>query len=134
MESIQQKIEMLLFNHIVSEEGIINDEGQYNVPLEFDNNVRYTYEDTNDYGERSVSEQKRIKFLNEVMDLLSDVHLYIHLSDPLNKPMYFLPQKLEDMKNKEFEKMVKDDAPPDCTEDGTDEVDILNDNIEAMSI
>ena len=131
MELIQQKIELLLFNYIVSEDGIINDEGQYNVPLEYDNNVRYTYEDSNDYGERSITEQKRIKFLNEVMDILSDVHLYIHQTDPLNKPIYPLPQKLEEMKKKEFERIVENDSPPD---DVPDEVEILNDTVKDMSI
>ena len=67
---------------------------EFNVPLEYDNNVRYTYEDSNDYGKRSVVEQKRIKFLNEVMDLLSDVHLYIHQTDNTNKPMYFVPEQI----------------------------------------
>ena len=132
MENIQQKIECLLFTYIVSEGAIINDEGEHNVPLEYDNNVRYTYEDSNDYGERSLVEQKRIKFLNEVMDLLSDVHLYIHQNDPLNKPMYFWPEKLEELKKKEFDRIVKNDAPPDGTEEC--DIDILNDDVEAMSI
>ena len=132
MEEIQQKIELILFNYIVTEDAIINDEGEHNVPLEYDNNVRYTYEDSNDYGERSLVEQKRIKFLNEVMALLSDVHLYVYQNDPLNKPIYFLPEKLEEMKKKEFNRIVENDAPPDGTEDC--DVDILNDDIEAMSI
>ena len=133
MENIQQKIEYLLFTYIVAEDAIINDEGEHNVPLEYDNNMRYTYEDSNDYGERSIVEQKRIKFLNEVMDLLSDVHLYVHQSDPLNKPLYFF-EKLEEMKKKEFDRIVENDAPPDGTEECSDEVEILNDTVKAMSI
>ena len=132
MENIQQKIELLLFTYIIAEDAIINDEGVHNVPLEYDNNVRYTYEDSNNYGERTLVEQKRIKFLNEVMDLLSDVHLYVYQSNPLNKPMYFLPEKLKDMKQKEFDRIVENDAPPDGTEEC--DVDILNDDVEAMSI
>ena len=63
MENIQQKIELLFFNHIISVSGIIEDEGEFNVPLEYDNNIRYTFTDTNEYGSRSLSEQQKLKFI-----------------------------------------------------------------------
>ena len=131
MENIQSKIELILFNYIVSDEGIIDDEGLYNVPLEYDNNIRYTYSDTNDIGERSIIEQKKLKFLNEVMDILSDIHLYIHQTDPLNKPMYFIPEQIVE------QKLIKDEAPLDHEpelDNKDNEVEILNDTIEAMAI
>ena len=129
MDNIQQKIELLLFNHIVSGDGIIDDEGEFNVPLEYDNNIRYTFTDTNDYGSRSLEEQKKLKFINDVMDILSDVHLYIYQTDNMNKPMYFVPEQIVE------HKIIESEAPLDHEgEYEKDEIEILNDNIEEMSI
>ena len=105
MEIIQQKIELLFFNHIISVNGIIEDEGEFNVPLEYDNNIRYTFTDTNEYGSRSLSEQQKLKFINDAMMIMSDVHLYIYQKDEYEKD--------------EIEK---------------DEIETLNDTMDEMSI
>ena len=125
MENIQQKIELLLFNHIVSGDGIVEDEGEFNVPLEYDNNIRYTFTDTNDYGSRSLEEQKKLKFINDAMEIMSDIHLFIYQNDDKNKPMYFVPeQKLE---------MYDPGAPPDHeNEYEKDEIEVLNDTMDEM--
>ena len=59
------------------------------------------------------------------MDILSDVHLYIQQTDNMNKPMYFVPEQIVE------QKIIESDAPPDHEKD---EIEILNDNIEEMSI
>jgi len=128
MDTIQQKIELLLFNHVVSIDGIVEDEGEFNVPLEYDNNIRYTFTDTNDYGSRSLAEQQKLKFMNDAMDILSDIHLYIHQNDRSNKPMYFVPEERE--KQLEEQKLLDAGAPPDHL---YDEIEILNE-MEEMSI
>jgi len=130
-ETIQQKIELLLFNHIVSADGIIEDEGEFNVPLEYDNNIRYTFTDTNEYGSRSLEEQKKLRFMNDAMDILSDIHLYLYQTDRSNKPMYFIPEEKE--KQMEEQKLMDAGAPPDHLYDDIDDIEILND-MEEMSI
>ena len=85
---IQQKLEMIYFKYIFNEEyNIISDEGLYNVPLENNNNIRYIFNDTKDYGNRSIDEQNKLLFLNETMDLLDDLRDFIYITDPLNKPI-----------------------------------------------
>jgi len=136
MEDIQHKIELLFFNHIVSIDGIIEDEGEHNVPLEYDNNIRYTFTDTNEYGTRSLSEQKKLKFINDAMEIMSDVHLFIYQNDPMNKPIYFVPDKITE------EKQILNDAPPDHESDfesdesdiECEDIEILNDTMDGMSI
>jgi len=136
-ETIQQKIELLLFNHIISVDGIIEDEGEFNVPLEYDNNIRYTFTDTNEYGARSLSEQQKLRFMNDAMDILSDIHLYLHQNDTSNKPMYFIPEdkKIEEQQLMDDGPLVDEPlmdagAPPDHLHD---DIEILND-MEEMSI
>ena len=126
MENIQQKIELLFFNHIISVNGIIEDEGEFNVPLEYDNNIRYTFTDTNEYGSRSLSEQQKLKFINDAMEIMSDIHLYIYQNDDKNKPMYFVPEQIDQ------------GAPPDHEDeyenDEKDEIEVLNDTMDEMAI
>ena len=73
-DSILHKIEVLMFYNMVADDHIIEDEGQFNIPMENNNNVRYTFVDDKECGERNVIEQKKIIFLNDVMDILSDLH------------------------------------------------------------
>ena len=123
MENIQQKIELLFFNHIISVNGIIEDEGEFNVPLEYDNNIRYTFTDTNEYGSRSLSEQQKLKFINDAMMIMSDVHLYIYQNDDKNKPIYFVPEQIDP------------GAPPDHEDEyEKDEIEVLNDTMDEMNI
>lgn len=125
MENIQQKIELLFFNHIISVNGIIEDEGEFNVPLEYDNNIRYTFTDTNEYGSRSLSEQQKLKFINDAMEIMSDIHLYIYQNDDKNKPMYFVPEQ----------KQIDQGAPPDHEDEyEKDEIEVLNDTMDEMAI
>ena len=125
MNTIQQKIELLYFHHIVSTNGIIEDEGEHNVPLEHDNNIRYTFTDTNEYGSRTISEQEKLKFINDAMEIMSDIHLYIHHIDSMNKPIYFIPEQ----------KQIDPGAPPDHEDEyEKNEIEKLNDEIDEMSI
>jgi hypothetical protein len=94
LSDIQHKIEMLMFNHMVTEGHIIDDEGVFNVPVESGINVRYMYTDTPEYGQRSEMDIKKLIFLNEVMDIMTDLHLYIHHNDPNTMPMYFIPEQI----------------------------------------
>ena len=86
---ILHKIEVLMFYNMVSDDHIIVDEGEFNIPMESNNNVRYTFIDDKDFGERNVVEQKKIIFLNDIMDILSDLHTYIHENEPQCTPIYF---------------------------------------------
>ena len=86
---ILHKIEVLMFYNMVSDDHIIVDEGEFNIPMENNNNVRYTFIDDKDFGERNVVEQKKIVFLNDIMDILSDLHTYIHENEPDYTPIYF---------------------------------------------
>jgi len=135
MDDILQKIETYYFEHIVDENGILEDEGEYNVPLEKNNNVRYTFIDTNEFGNRSDNEIKRLKCINDCMEILSLIHMFIHQNYDQCKPMYFLP----DSHNIPENILIENDAPPDghTIPDGHDnniEVDPLSDCLEEMSI
>ena len=129
MDDVLYKIETLYFEHIVSEDGILDDEGESNVPLENNNNVRYTFTDSNDYGKRTENEIKKIKCINDCMEALSLVHMFIHQNCESFKPMYFMPER----------KLIEDDAPPDdippddTPEDDTNS-DPLSECLEEMTI
>ena len=88
-DSILHKIEVLMFYNMVADDHIIEDEGQFNIPMENNNNVRYTFIDDKECGERNIIEQKKIIFLNDIMEILSDLHSYIHENEPQCTPIYF---------------------------------------------
>ena len=79
LTEIKEDIEKVIFNHCITEENIINDEGKFNVPLEGHPNVQYTFADMNEYGQRSPEEIKRLLFLNDAMKLIYKMHLYINV-------------------------------------------------------
>jgi hypothetical protein len=91
LSDIQHKLELLMFNSLIAENHIIEDDGTFNVPVEGHNNMRYTFIDTPEYGSRSPLDIQKLQFLNSVMDIFEDIHQYIYYNDPNNKPMYFLP-------------------------------------------
>ena len=142
MDELLKKIEIFYFEHIVDENGILNDEGEYNVPLEKNNNIRYTCINTNEYGNRSDNEIKVLKCINDSMDILSLVHMFIHQNYEDCKPMYFMPEG-HNISDENI--LIENDAPPDghtipdghIIPDGHDnniEVDPLCDCIEEMEI
>lgn len=140
MDDLLKKIELFYFEHVVDENGILNDEGEYNVPLEKNNNVRYTFVNTNEYGYRNDNEIKQIKCINDSMEILSLVHMFIHQNYDQCKPMYFLPEghNMADKHNNE-NILIENDAPPDghsVSEDYSNdlEVDPLSDCLEEMEI
>ena len=138
MDNILQKIETLYFEHIVDENGILEDEGEYNVPLEKNNNVRYTFIDTNEFGRRSDNEVKILKCINDCMEILSLVHMFIHQNYEDCKPMYFLPEGHNIPDGNKENILIKNDAPPDgysvSEHDNDIEVDPLCDCLEEMEI
>ena len=133
MDELLKKIEILYFEHIVDENGILEDEGEYNVPLEKNNNIRYTIVGGNDYGNRSDNEIKILKFINDSMDILSLVHMFIHQNYDQCKPMYFLPDGHNIPKNDQEKILIENDAPPDGYSNDL-EVDPLSDCLKEMEL
>jgi len=130
MDDLLKKIELFYFEYVVDENGILNDEGEYNVPLEKNNNVRYTFVNTNEYGNRNDNEIKQIKCINDCMEILSLVHMFIHQNYDECKPMYFLPEG-HNIPDENI--LIENDAPPDG-HDNNIEVDPLSDCLEEMEI
>lgn len=101
MGTILEKIDFLIFNNLIGEGNIIEDDGAFNIPMEKHDNQRYSFVDDKDCGERTEIEQKKILFLNDVMDIFSDLHQYIHENEPDNTPIYFnrieLTKKMENL-------------------------------------
>jgi hypothetical protein len=57
------------------------------------------------------------------MEIMSDVHLYIYQNDDKNKPIYFVPEQIDQ------------GAPPDHEDEyEKDEIEILNDTMDEMAI
>lgn len=133
MDELLRKIETLYFEHIVDENGILEDEGEYNVPLEKNNNVRYTCVNTNEYGNRSDNEIKLLKFINDSMEVLSLIHMFIHQNYDECKPMYFMPEG-HNISDENI--LIENDAPPDGYDisEHNIEVDPLSDCLEEMEI
>ena len=131
LTEIKEDIEKVIFNHCITEENIINDEGKFNVPLEGHPNVQYTFADMNEYGQRSPEEIKRLLFLNDGMKLIYKMHLYINMVDNTN---HLSLNKLIEYK------LVEKDAPPDHEPEGDEEeeeendIDQLNETIQDMVI
>ena len=131
LTEIKEDIEKVIFNHCITEENIINDEGKFNVPLEGHPNVQYTFADINEYGQRSPEEIKRLLFLNDAMKLIYKMHLYINMVDNTN---HLSLNKLIEYK------LVEKDAPPDHEPEGDEEeeeendIDQLNETIQDMII
>jgi len=131
LTEIKEDIEKVIFNHCITEENIINDEGKFNVPLEGHPNVQYTFADMNEYGQSSPEEIKRLLFLNDAMKLIYKMHLYINMVDNTN---HLSLNKLIEYK------LVEKDAPPDHEPEGDEEeeeendIDQLNETIQDMVI
>ena len=131
LTEIKEDIEKVIFNHCITEENIINDEGKFNVPLEGHPNVQYTFADMNEYGQRSPEEIKRLLFLNDAIKLMYKMHLYINMVDNTN---HLSLNKLIEYK------LVEKDAPPDHEPEGDEEeeeendIDQLNETIQDMII
>ena len=123
MKTILEKINLLIFNNLISEGSIIVDDGTFNVPMEKNDNQRYSYVDDKNCGERTELEQKKILFLNDVMDIMSDLHQYIHENEPDNTPIYFnrveLTKKMEDLLD------VNTDTEP-IDGESCEEVEVIN--------
>jgi hypothetical protein len=76
---IQFKIECLLYEYLIKDKHII-DEGDF-----FGNGFNYYYYIDNNSKFLSSLDMKQIKFLNETMELLSNLHTYIYKYAPENK-------------------------------------------------
>jgi len=121
MEELQEKIERLIFNNLVCDDHIIVDDGSLNVSMENHSNLRYTYIDDKDVGERTLIEQKKIIMLNEVMEILSDLHQYIHETE-CEKPIYFDKKALEKKIKENYEVNIDTIDEEDMTDDLTEDI------------
>ena len=89
-----------MFYHLISEGSIITDEGTLNVEMKDHTNQRYSFIDDKSIEDRSDIDEKKILFLNQVMEIFSDLHNYLHECQSESNPIYFnrlaLKQKIED--------------------------------------
>jgi len=118
LSNIAELIELFNFNYIIADDmelNVISDEGPYNVPLENNNNVRYLYMDSNEYGNRSPDEIKKIKMLNDAMEIILNIYSFTSTIDE-----NFYPKL---MTNSDYDHQIKMDAPPDDVVDGDLELD-----------
>jgi len=120
MEEIGSKIERFVFNNLIDDDHIIVDDGSLNVSMENYKNLRYTFIDDKDLGERTLIEQKKIIMLNEIMEILSDLHQYIHETE-CEKPVYFDKKALENKIKEEYEVNI-DSIEEDITDDLSDDI------------
>jgi len=120
MEEIGSKIERFVFNNLIDDDHIIVDDGILNVSMENYKNLRYTFIDDKDLGERTLIEQKKIIMLNEIMEILSDLHQYIHETE-CEKPVYFDKKALENKIKEEYEVNI-DSIEEDITDDLSDDI------------
>ena len=120
MEEIGSKIERFVFNNLIDDDHIIVDDGSLNVSMENYKNLRYTFIDDKDLGERTLIEQKKIIMLNEIMEILSDLHQYIHETE-CEKPVYFDKKALENKIKEEYEANI-DSIEEDITDDLSDDI------------
>lgn len=109
LSDIISRIEKFNFDYIVSDEGILSDEGVYNVPLENNDNVRYLFSDSNEFGKRSELEVKKIKMMNDSLEILFDIYTYASQLDP----NYYARLMGVDMREQYEQEAILDDAPPD---------------------
>ena len=109
LSDIISRIEKFNFDYIVSDEGILSDEGVYNVPLENNDNVRYLFSDSNEYGKRTPQEIKKIKMMNDSLEILFDIYTYASQLDP----NYYARLMGVDMREQYEQEAILDDAPPD---------------------
>ena len=145
LSDIVSRIEKFNFDYIVSDEGILSDEGVYNVPLENNDNVRYLFSDSNEFGKRSPQEIKKIKMMNDSIEILFDIYTYASQLDP----NYYARLMGVDMREQYEQEAVLNDAPPDGgiesepqqvveQEDSQKTVDIdveeLSENIDTMGL
>ena len=121
MEELLVKIERFVFNNLVCDDHIIVDDGSLNVSMENHSNLRYTYIDDKDVGERTLIEQKKIIMLNEVMEILSDLHQYIHETE-CEKPIYFDKKALEKKMKENYEVNIDSIDEEDMTDDLSEDI------------
>ena len=91
LEEFYDRVNQIIFNHLISEDGAIIDEGENNIRMENYGNIRYNYVNSNDWGDRNLAEQDQLIFLNEVMILMKDLTRYIEMYGEFSKPI-----KIED--------------------------------------
>lgn len=124
MDTILQKIELLMFSNMIQDGHIIEDDGTYNVPMENKTNLRYSFVDDKDLGNRTLVEQKKIIFLNDVMDIFTELHGFIHENGLSSDPIYFnkkaLTTKMENLLDVNTEQEPLDGES--CEDDSKDEV------------
>ena len=111
LSDIISRIEKFNFDYIVSDEGILSDEGVYNVPLENNDNVRYLFSDSNEFGKRSPQEIKKIKMMNDSIEIMFDIYTYASQLDP-NYYARLMGSSI-DMREQYEQEAILDDAPPD---------------------
>lgn len=111
LHDIVQDIERFNFDYILSDERVITDEGQGNAPLEDDemSHVQYLYVDSNESGNRSPLEIKKIKMINELLEIIFRVYVYSNEIDP----NYYPRLMGYDPREQYEQEAVLNDAPPD---------------------
>tara|TARA_B100001094_G_C18194018_1_gene809320 strand:+ start:5210 stop:5629 length:420 start_codon:yes stop_codon:yes gene_type:complete len=123
MDTILQKIELLMFTNMIQDGHIIEDDGTYNVPMENKTNLRYSFVDDKDFGDRTLVEQKKIIFLNDVMDIFTELHGFIHENGLSSDPIYFdkkaLTTKMENLLDVNTEEPLDGES---CEDDSQNEV------------
>jgi hypothetical protein len=113
------RIEKLNFDYLISDEQIVSDEGVYNVPLENNENVRYLFTDSSEHGNRSELEIKKIKMLNESLEIIFDIYTFARQHDP----NYYPYMMGADPREQYEQEAILDDAPPDGVQPDGDDVD-----------
>jgi len=83
LDLIAQRVDLILFKYLMSDEGIICDEGEGNVSNGPYIKLRYAYKDNEiNMGEESEIKMKKLVFLNDIMGLLIDTQTYFQVNGP----------------------------------------------------
>ena len=108
---IVQDIERFNFNYIVSDQRVITDEGRGNAHLEDEemSTIQYLYVDSKECGNRSPLEIRKLKMINELLEIVFNVYLYGNQLDP----NYYPRLMGYDPREQYEEEAVLNDAPPD---------------------
>jgi hypothetical protein len=82
LEDISYKVNLFIFNHHISEDGIVCDEGDGNQTMVNGNNRRWSYTNTSEIGHRSELEDIQLHMLNDVMEIMTSLQMYFsHYGD-----------------------------------------------------
>ena len=132
ISQLLNKIESFMFKHLINNGHILEDDGEYNVPIENYHNGRYTFTDSPEFGNRNKIDINKLIFINEAMNIINEIYTFAKTQN-YSENIYFNPEKMNRI---QYQNLVNQQNTFNQfnTNTNTNDIDYINESVTNMSI